>query len=82
MEQLKLAYKIFDQENKGYITKKDFVKVFKLLYQLIEFFYVDLPNGIDEYIENLFLLFDLNNDDKITKNEFLLTTSKHPVIYF
>jgi Ca2+-binding EF-hand superfamily protein len=77
-EQIKMAYEIFDQESKGYIKKDEFIKIFKIIYKIIEMISIEIPEGIDEYINKIFHFFDKNNDEKINKNEFIQILENNP----
>lgn len=61
-EQLSMAYKLFDNNQKGYILKKDFIKVFELIYEILTFLSIEPPLTISEIVTF--------NKEKISKQEF------------
>jgi len=65
---LKLAFHVFDTENKGYLTKDQLASILRKVY----------PEMIDEKIDNYFLEADVEKNGKVNCDQFVAFAEKYP----
>lgn len=70
-EKLQWAFKLYDVDNDGYITRDEMYNIVDAIYQMVG----QAPNSEDENtpqrrVDKIFSQMDKNNDDKLTLDEF------------
>lgn len=64
-----VAYKIFDMDGKGYITKQELSTIFKLVFEILEFMGISGFNTA-QCVDVLISAFDKSKQGAITQHDF------------
>lgn len=76
------AFKLFDKNRDGYITREEFTKVFTFYYWDVNilgdvYYHLQVSKKLTpEQIEAVFAKFDANGDGRLSMDEFRLMMSK------
>ncbi|ORE21902.1 EF-hand [Rhizopus microsporus] len=77
-EKLALSFKLYDVNHDGYLTKPELERV--LLKLSVTFSKEDRTAEIKEMVDQLFKDFDVDNDDKLSFEEYKLSAMKEPLM--
>ncbi|KAI8971196.1 hypothetical protein BDB01DRAFT_839675 [Pilobolus umbonatus] len=77
-EKLTLSFKMYDTKHAGYLTRIELEKV--LLKLSGTFSKVDQTADIKDMVDHMFRDFDINNDGRLSFEEYKLSAMKEPVI--
>ncbi|KAK6195473.1 neuronal calcium sensor 1 [Patella vulgata] len=81
-EKLKWAFKLYDIDNDGFITKVELLDIVEAIYQMVGGM-VNLPedeNTPEKRVNRIFAVMDKNKDNKLTFDEFLEGSKEDPTI--
>ncbi|KAJ8300393.1 hypothetical protein KUTeg_021912 [Tegillarca granosa] len=81
-EKLKWAFKLYDLDNDGFITREELLDIVDAIYKMVGNM-VKLPeeeNTPEKRVNKIFDIMDKNKDDKLTFEEFLDGSKKDPTI--
>lgn len=81
-EKLKWAFKLYDLDNDGYITRQELLDIVDAIYRMVGET-VTLPeeeNTPEKRVNRIFSVMDKNKDDKLTFEEFLEGSKEDPTI--
>ncbi|KAI8647586.1 hypothetical protein BD408DRAFT_378409 [Parasitella parasitica] len=77
-EKLTLSFKLYDVNKDGYLTNTELERV--MLKLSVTFSKEDRTNEIKEMIEHMFKDFDVDNDGRLSFDEYKLSAMKEPLI--
>ncbi|KAG0740664.1 hypothetical protein G6F57_000960 [Rhizopus arrhizus] len=77
-EKLSLSFKLYDVDHDGYLTKPELERV--LLKLSSTFSKEDKTTEIQEMVDQLFKDFDVDNDDRLSFEEYKLSAMKEPLM--
>uniref|UniRef100_A0A672Q9W8 Neuronal calcium sensor 1 n=1 Tax=Sinocyclocheilus grahami TaxID=75366 RepID=A0A672Q9W8_SINGR len=81
-EKLRWAFKLYDLDNDGYITRDEMLNIVDAIYQMVGNT-VDLPeeeNTPEKRVDRIFAMMDKNTDGKLTLQEFQEGSKADPSI--
>jgi len=77
-QKLDYVFAIYDKDKNNSITRKDMIKVISAMYDLSGKSKTDYPP--ERFVEDVFSLIDVNNDQTLTKDEFIDGVLKNPYL--
>lgn len=79
-QKLRWAFKMYDDDGNGYITKDEMVDIIASIFKMVGDDSLEEGNSAEERTENIFAMMDDNGDGKLTMEEFVEGAKKDPSI--
>ncbi|GJJ73145.1 hypothetical protein EMPS_05503 [Entomortierella parvispora] len=79
-EKLELSFKLYDVDHAGYITRPGLEKAMTQLHSVVAGSTQDETHQIQELVKRIFDDLDVNNDGKLSLEEYKLNSMKEPMI--
>ncbi|KAG0042890.1 hypothetical protein BGZ83_012066, partial [Gryganskiella cystojenkinii] len=79
-EKLELSFKLYDVDHAGYITRPGLEKAMTQLHSVVAGSTQDETHQIQELVKRIFDDLDVNNDGKLSLEEYKLNSMKEPLI--
>ncbi|KAI8362903.1 hypothetical protein B0O80DRAFT_371482, partial [Mortierella sp. GBAus27b] len=79
-EKLELSFRLYDIDHVGYITRPGLEKAMTQLHSVVAGSSQDETHQIQELVKRIFDDLDVNNDGKLSLEEYKLNSMKEPLI--
>ncbi|KAF8975392.1 hypothetical protein BGZ52_008933, partial [Haplosporangium bisporale] len=79
-EKLELSFKLYDIDHAGYITRPGLERAMTQLHSVVAGSSQDETHQIQELVKRIFDDLDVNNDGKLSLEEYKLNSMKEPLI--